>query len=84
MDMIGAALGFAIVAMMVSMIALAAAAWALADMQGFKRSTHQVQFVSADQEKAELAEDKMLNRVLNDAEYRQMQMAYGNDREVEQ
>jgi hypothetical protein len=82
--MIGISIGFAFVAMVISLIALGAAAWALADIHGFKRSTHQVQFVSADEEKRELADDGMINKVFRDQEYRAMQRDYGNDREVEQ
>ena len=82
--MIGAVLGFSIVAMVIAIVALGAAAWCLADINGFKRSTHQVQFVSADQEKAELADDVGLNKMFRDQEYRAMQKAYGEDREVEQ
>ena len=82
--MIGISIGFAFVAMVVSLIALTAAAWAFADIHGFKRSTHQVQFVSADEEKRELADDGMINKVFRDQEYRAMQRDFGNDREVEQ
>jgi len=82
--MIGVAIGFAFVAMLISLVALGAAAWCLADINGFKRSTHQVQFVSAETEAKEGAEDKYLNKVFTDAEYRSMRDSYGNDREVKQ
>lgn len=84
--MIGLAVGFSCAALGVSLLAIGAAAWAIIDVMAFRRSTHQVQFVdaSAEEAKREALEDKMINKVFTDEQYRAMRDAYGHDREVEQ
>lgn len=79
----GFALGISLAALFVSIIAMICAGWAIMDVWAFRRSTHQVQFVSADQEKAEMEEDRQLNKALSLEEMRAMREAFGNDREVQ-
>ena len=59
--MIGAALGFSLAALFLSIIAAVAAGWALIDVQAFRRSTHQVQYVPID-EVAAKKEQEALNK----------------------
>jgi hypothetical protein len=80
----GFAIGISLAAVFLSIIAMFVAGWAMMDVWAFRRSTHQVQFVSADQEKAEMEEDRAINRALSQGEMRAMREAFGNDREVDQ
>lgn len=47
--MIGLAVGFACSALFLSAVAACVSAWALIDVQAFRRSTHQVQYVPVDE-----------------------------------
>lgn len=80
----GFAIGLSLAALFLSLLAIGVAAWAIADVVAFKRSTHQVQFVSAETEAEESKHDKLLNKVLSDSEFKAMQAEYGNERQVEQ
>lgn len=79
----GFALGISLAGLFVSLIALIVSGWGIMDVWAFRRSTHQVQFVSADQEKAEMEDDRQLNKALSADEMRAMREAFGNDREVQ-
>lgn len=46
--MIGFAIGFSIASMCLSIVSIVVAAWALIDVQAFRRSTHQIQYVPVD------------------------------------
>ena len=80
----GFAIGISLASLIIAVGALGVAAWALADVIAFKRSTHQVQFVSAETEAEEAKHDKLLNKVLSDSEFKAMQAEYGNERQVDQ
>lgn len=80
--MIGLAMGFAVASFMVACVSACVAAWAIIEVMAYKRSTHQVQFVSAGDEARELAEDKAINRDLSDGEYDAMLNAFGDRRRV--
>ena len=74
--MLGFCVGFAIVAILVSLGSLALSGWALMEVLAYKRSTHRVQFVSADELKREGAEDKALNSDVAEAYGKAMRIAF--------
>ena len=78
----GFAVGFALVAFLVACGGACVAAWAIIEVMAYKRSTHQVQFVSAGDEAKELAEDHAINRERTDGEYEAMMQAFGDKRRV--
>jgi hypothetical protein len=50
----------------------------------FKRSTHQVQFVSAEDEARESLDDTILNKTLDKQEFKAMNEVFGQEREHKQ
>lgn len=80
----GFAVGVSLAAFFVSAMALGCAAWAIADVWAFKRSTHNVQFVSAEDEAKESLDDTILNKTLDTAQFKAMQEAFGQEREPKQ
>lgn len=80
----GFAVGISLAAMFVSLIAGGIAAWALIDVYAFRRSTHNVQFVSAEDEAKEAMDDTLLNKTLDRQEFKAMQEAFGQEREPKQ
>jgi hypothetical protein len=80
----GFAIGISLAALFVSVSALLAAALAIGDVWAFKRSTHNVQFVSAEDEAKEALDDTLLNKTLDTHEFKAMQDAFGQEREPKQ
>lgn len=78
----GFAVGVSLASLFISLVAIAIGFWAVADVWGFKRSTHNVQFVSAEDEAKEAADDMLLNKTLEKAQYEAMNEAFGQEREV--
>jgi hypothetical protein len=74
--MLGFCVGFTIFAFLVSLGSLALSCWALMEVFAYKRSTHRVQFVSADEMKREMAEDKALNSEVAETYGRAMRLAF--------
>lgn len=61
----GMALGFALAALFLSAVAACVAAWALIDVQAFRRSTHQVQYVPVD-EALDKKQTEELNKIYSE------------------
>jgi hypothetical protein len=80
----GFAVGISLAAMFISLVAVFAAAWAIGDVWAFKRSTHQVQFVSAEDEARESLDDTILNKTLDKQEFKAMNEVFGQEREHKQ
>lgn len=59
--MIGLALGFSLAALFLAAVGAVVSAWALIDVQAFRRSTHQIQYVPVDDAAAKL-EHEALNK----------------------
>lgn len=78
----GFAVGFSVASLVISLVAIVIALWAVADVWGFKRSTHNVQFVSAEDEAKEAMDDMILNKTLEKQELAAMNEAFGQEREA--
>lgn len=63
--MVGFSVGFSLASLVLSFLACCLGGWALMEVYAYKRSTHRVQFVSADELKRESQEDKDLNQEVN-------------------
>jgi hypothetical protein len=74
--MVGFAVGFSVAAFICSTLAAVLGAWALMDVFAYKRSTHNVQFVTADEVKKEEADDKAFNAEVHDVLGRSMRRAF--------
>jgi len=74
--MVGFSVGFSLASLVLSILACAVGAWALMEVYAYKRSTHRVQFVSADELKREGEEDKALNQEVSEQFGRAMRKAF--------
>lgn len=74
--MVGFSVGFSLASLVLSVGAAGVAAWALMEVYAYKRSTHRVQFVTADEMKRESQEDKELNSAVNEAYGSAMRRAF--------
>ncbi len=63
--MIGMAVGFALAALFIALAAACIACWALIDVQAFRRSTHQVQYVPVD-EALDKKQTEELNKIYSE------------------
>lgn len=78
---IGLACGLAMAAFLMSIAALCVAGWGIAEIRGYKMSTHNVQFVSAEDLAKERAADEALNRVYEDSQVRGLNDQMGMERD---
>ena len=78
----GFAIGVSLSALFLSLVAILIAVAAIGDVWAFKRSTHNVQFVSAEDEAKESLDDKIINKTLEKQEYKAMNDAFGQERDV--
>lgn len=78
----GFTVGLAFSALFVSGCSAIVASWALIEVMAYKRSTHQVQFVTAEDEAKEIREDKHINKELSNSEFEAMMNAFGDRRTV--
>lgn len=79
--MIGLAIGLSFAATLMSFAALCVAGWGIAEIRGYKMSTHNVQFVSAEDLAKERAADEALNRVYEDSQVRGLNDQMGMERD---
>lgn len=63
--MIGLAVGFSLASLFLSIAAVVVAAWSLIDVQAFRRSTHQIQYVPVDEALAK-KEQEEINKLYTD------------------
>ena len=79
--MVGLTCGLSIASFAVSIVALAVAGWAVAEIRGYKMSTHNVQFVSAEDLAKERAADEMINKVYDESQIRGLNDQMGMERD---
>jgi hypothetical protein len=79
--MVGLAFGLSAASMLVSIAALCVAGWGIAEIRGYKMSTHNVQFVSAEDLAKERAADEMINKVYDDSQVRGLNDQMGMERD---
>jgi hypothetical protein len=79
--MVGLAIGLSVAATMMAVMALCVAGWGIAEIRGYKMSTHNVQFVSAEDLAKERAADEALNRVYEDSQVRGLNDQMGMERD---
>lgn len=78
---VGLACGLSMAAALMSVVALCIAGWGIAEIRGYKMSTHNVQFVSAEDLAKERAADEALNRVYEDSQVRGLNDQMGMERD---
>ena len=78
---IGLACGLSIASFAVSIVALAVAGWGIAEIRGYKMSTHNVQFVSADEATREREDDAALNKFYDDIQVKALNDKMGEVRD---
>ena len=79
--MVGLAIGLSVAATMMAVMALCVSGWGIAEIRGYKMSTHNVQFVSAEDLAKERAADEALNRVYEDSQVRGLNDQMGMERD---
>jgi flagella basal body P-ring formation protein FlgA len=74
--MVGFSVGFSVAAFICATLSAFLAAWALMEVFAYKRSTHNVQFVTADDVKREEADDKAFNAEVHEVLGKSMRRAF--------
>jgi hypothetical protein len=81
MVIIGLACGLSIASLAMAIVALAVAGWGVAEIRGYKMSTHNIQYVSADESAREKADDAALNKFYDDLQVKALNDKMGETRD---
>ena len=80
----GLAAGLAMVSFLVALMALTVACWALVEVFAYKRSTHNVQFITAEDALKEKEQDAELNKKIQEDLAKAMRAEFGEERDEQQ